>query len=516
MTERPSIVVNVDRAELLAKARKALIETKDEPPRTFIHGAVLVRIGQDDKKRPLIRVLDRAGVRALLASKIEWLYDGAKGTSPADPPSLVIDDLTSNADKLIELEMPVLDQVVHAPIFAPDGTLVTAPGYAAAARVWYEPVDGMVIPEVPERPTQEMLTAAVHLIRDELLGEFPFIDDADLTHAVALLILLAIRPMIDGPTPLHLIDAPTAGTGKTLLSDVVMIVGLGDVPPLTAEVADNDEMRKQLTTIFLAGYPTVLFDNVQRRVDSSALSAALTARVWRQRILGVNRDANVPVTQVFVMTGNNVDLTPELGRRVATTRLDVTKKTIDPDIAEHPWRRTIIREQPLREWTREHRGELVHAVLVLVRSWIVDGRIPWSGRPLGSFESWSKTVGGILEHAGFKGFLANLEDVYDESVTEREERCAYIEAWWQTYGESLVSTNQLDALTLQPDVPDIFGLLGSSAAARSMRIGQELKRMRDTTWCGRRIKKQGRRYHLIALGGLQPTTVLPLDDDDEL
>ena len=110
--------------------------------------------GFGDRGRPLIRALDRAGLRALLAAKIEWAYAGKNETkTPADPPSLVVDDLCP-------------------------------------------------------APTTEQRDRANELICDELIGELPFVGEADLTHAVALL-LSFIRPMIDGPTPMHLIDAPT-------------------------------------------------------------------------------------------------------------------------------------------------------------------------------------------------------------------------------------------------------------------------------------------------------------------
>jgi hypothetical protein len=263
--------------------------------------------------------------------------------------------------------------------------------------------------------------------------------------------------------------------------------------------------------MFLAGYPVILFDNVQHRVDSSALAAALTARVWRRRILGVLRDANVPITQVFVLTGNNVDYSPEMGRRIAPIRLDVSVKSDDANVIEHPWRRRIEREQPLREWAREHRGELVAAALTIVRSWIVAGQPKWTGTPLGAFERWSSVMGGVNAHVGGKGFLANLESVYDRSVFEREERCEFVITWWGIYRDQPVSTDQLDVLTLQPDVPDIFGLHGVAAKGRSMRIGWALGKMRDTVWCGLRIVKDGRKWRLVQL----PLGVIPTAPDDD-
>jgi hypothetical protein len=115
---RPTVIVNRDPGLVIANARKALIE-RNVPPTTFIHGGVLVRVGQDDKQRPLIRALEQRGVRAMLAQEVEWVTETRRGdAAPTNPPSIVVDDLLSRADELIDMpggKVPVLDRVVHAP-----------------------------------------------------------------------------------------------------------------------------------------------------------------------------------------------------------------------------------------------------------------------------------------------------------------------------------------------------------------------------------------------------------------
>jgi hypothetical protein len=39
-------------------------------------------------------------------------------------------------------------------------------------------------------------------------------------------------------------------------------------------------------------------------------------------------------------------------------------------------------------------------------------------RPLGSFESWCDTVGGILETAGIEGFLDNADTMFEQADSE--------------------------------------------------------------------------------------------------
>jgi len=50
--------------------------------------------------------------------------------------------------------------------------------------------------------------AALALILDELLVDFPFVSKADMAHALALMLLGFVRDLIDGPTPLSWIGAP--------------------------------------------------------------------------------------------------------------------------------------------------------------------------------------------------------------------------------------------------------------------------------------------------------------------
>jgi putative DNA primase/helicase len=68
-------------------------------------------------------------------------------------------------------------------------------------------------------PSPAEIAAARQLICEDLLGDFPFTGDAERAHVVALLLLGFLRGMIDGPTPLHLIEKPTPGTGATLMVD---------------------------------------------------------------------------------------------------------------------------------------------------------------------------------------------------------------------------------------------------------------------------------------------------------
>src|SRR6185503_8574201 len=256
------------------------------------------------------------------------------------------------------------------------------------------------VPHVPETPTAEDVRAARALLLDDLLVDFPFAAQSDRAHAVATLVLPFVRRMVSGCTPLHLIEAPTPGTGKGFLADVIAIVALGRPCDPTTITPDEDEARKKITSILARAQPLILLDNVKDGLDSAQLASALTAETWSDRLLGQTKMIDLPNRATWLVTANNPHLSLEIARRCVRVRLDA--KT------DRPWERKDFKHTPLRDWVRRNRARRVHAVLVLVRSWIAAGRRAGE-RVLGSFESWAAVVGGILAHAGIPGFLEDTE-----------------------------------------------------------------------------------------------------------
>jgi hypothetical protein len=68
---------------------------------------------------------------------------------------------------------------------------------------------------------------------------------------------------------------------------------------------------------------------------------------------------------------------------------------------------------------------------------------------IGSFESWSKTVGGILGFAGINGFLANLDEMYEEADDGANEWDTFLRAWHVRFGSQEIPTSKIvDGLQL--------------------------------------------------------------------
>jgi hypothetical protein len=331
------------------------------------------------------------------------------------------------------------------------------------------------MPPLSESPSPEDVRSACDLLCNELLGEFPFTDVSDVAHVLAAMILPFVRRMIDGATPLHLIEAPTVGSGKGLVANVISIVATGAKCESCTLPEKDDDIRKMLTAELLRARPMILLDNADegRDLHSPSLASVLTATTWTDRVLSQSKMVSVVNQALWLMTGNNPQLNLELTRRCVRVR-------IDPRL-DRPWQREGFRHPDLVAWVRINRGVLVHAILTLVQAWIAAER-PLHQRRLGSFERWSEVIGGVLAVAGVDGFLANLDQLYQQADQQTENWREFTSAWWVAFGETDKQVSDLNdfcegrnlMLKVRGDGPP---------RSQQVRLGNALLRCRDR-WFG--------------------------------
>jgi hypothetical protein len=413
-------------------------------------------------------------LRYALARAATWyvVKDELKRTLP---PMHVVRDLLA-APLRLESELPVLTRIVEVPVFAPDGNVKTSPGYDAGSRTYLAPPARFVLPALPNSPSAADVAEARRLLIDELLGDFPFVASSDRAHAVALMLLPFVRDLIPGPTPIHLIDKPSPGTGASLLTDALCTVATGHPAAKTTEAGDEQEWRKRITALLLQGLPVVVIDNLRRRLDSAALSSAVTSPLFGDRRLGRNETVQVPVRCAFVVTANNAQLSTELTRRTVRIRLDAG--------LERPWMRQKFNHPRLIEWVRENHAHLAWAALVLGRSWIDSGR-PLGERKIGMFEAWAEVLGGILNLVGIPGFLDPLEDLHAVADAETAALRAFIASWWESFRDRAIGTHDLFSLAKEFDLGD------GTAQSRRTRLGYFLRSLRDRRFGNLRVAPAG-------------------------
>lgn len=319
-----------------------------------------------------------------------------------------------------------LINIVAAPVMRPDGTILQDEGYDPATRLYYSP--SIDIPRIPDVPDVVDVRNARALILDQVLGDFPWADDASRANFVALFISPLLRPYIGGVTPLGAISATERGSGKTLLTDVIgMLYGATS----RAWTSNDEELRKAITaTLKGTSNPVVTFDNVGEFdiVAAPTLAKLLTSNTWNDRELGTNNEIGAPNDRLWLVTGNNIQFGGDIGQRTVLVSLD--PRCPRPDL------RTGFRIPDLGAWLEEptNRARLLYALLVLARDWVCAGA-PRVDVPMRGFRRWVQAAGGLVHHHGLGGFLANRDELAEHDE-EAVQWAAFLAAWHGKFGET--------------------------------------------------------------------------------
>jgi len=401
----------------------------DEPTSIFRYGNVAVRVN------PLtggIEVFTPPTFIPLVTRHVDWI--DAKGNA-ARPTERDINILPSNAIP----EVPELRGLIRVPGFAAGGHLVSTPGYDPRSGLYLTGTDARV--EVPTKPSPSDVSRAKIWLLTFLIGHFPFADLASRANALALVLLPFVRDMIDGPTPIHLVEKPQPRTGGTLLVKWACAVGNGAEPTMIAAPGDDEEYRKLLLAHLIQGAGVLSIDNI-RVVRSPALCAAVTARTFEGRVLGKTKMVSVPVRCVFVMSGNNPVLSDEVAKRCIAIRLDARHPDPErrPGIVGQVWEigsrvRGHLNQtwdfHPIESLRGAARRNLVWSALVLCQNWIAAGQPLGRAVPKkGGFEEYTRVMGSLLAHNDILGFLENQATFEVRSNPEAAEEGEFISEWW--------------------------------------------------------------------------------------
>lgn len=304
-----------------------------------------------------------------------------------------------------EWEIPELRGVVNTPFLREDGSLCETPGYDAASKLLFNP-DGQSFPTIPSAPSKDDATKALAYINKTLFEEFPFVEDVD--RAVALSgLLTAFDQRITAAAPLHGFTAPSAGTGKSLLVDLISIVLTGNKAPVIAVGKSDEELEKRIETALITGDPIISLDNINRDLTSDVLAQAITQQALKIRLLGQSRQVIVPATATFFATGQNLIIGGDLPRRTLLCRLDAG--------VERPELREFKRD--VEDAAFDERGKLVAAVLTILRAWqVAKSSTKIGAKPLGLFKRWSQRVRAPLLWLGCANPCDSIQTIREKDM----------------------------------------------------------------------------------------------------
>ena len=393
----PQIRVRERLTEVTDEAMEAVAGRPDLA--VYVRGRMLVTVARDGSPRvrwlqrppgsPVIVPIEEARMQGILDLAADWVKYAKREKEwiPARPPAWVANQILAQT----EWTFPYLEAVIEAPTLRSDGSVLSAPGWDEETGLLYEPAPGVSWPVIPDRPDHDDAKKAVEVLLDPV-QDFPFVADTDKAAYLALILSLIGRHLIDGPVPGFPIRAPTPGTGKTLLAEVIGIIATGREPSAMSMTYQTEEFRKRIHSLALDGTPLVLLENVSGSLGSDVLAAALTAREWKDRVLGKTQMAEAPLRAVWLMTGNNLGFQRTLGRRVVPIDLDAKVET--------PEDRSVFEYKDLRGHVRKERPSLVVAALTILRAFHLDGRPPHGSVRMGSFEAWDDLIRSAVIWAG--------------------------------------------------------------------------------------------------------------------
>ncbi len=220
----------------------------------------------------------------------------------------------THAKQLTDLASEML-----GPTLRPDGSILDLPGYDVQTGLLFDS-QGDKFPALQFDPSRDTALSALGFLRD-LISTFPFVTPADRSEALSAILTTLIRRSL--PTaPLHAFNAPTAGTGKSMLVDITSLIATNRPAPVIAQGKSEEEMEKRLGAALIAGDVLIAIDNCDDPLGGKLLCQAMAQTSLKVRILGKSMNAEVPSSAAIFATGNNLTLEGDMTRRAIRATLD--------------------------------------------------------------------------------------------------------------------------------------------------------------------------------------------------
>jgi putative DNA primase/helicase len=305
--------------------------------------------------------------------------------------------------------------------------------------------------------------------------------------------------------PAFALSAFKQGSGKTVTAKVPAQLATGRDPPVIAPTDDENELKKALLAILIAGDAVVLIDNVAKPVDSAALCSVLTSATYSDRVLGLSQKVTVPTASTWLLTGNAIEFIGDLTSRVLLS-------VLDPQL-EHPEARPFRRN--LADYVLEHRGTLVAAALTIPLAYMAEGA-PTVKAPRSRFTDWDKLVRNPLLWLGAADPLDTQAELR-ASDPVREALVALLTAWDAAFGTSpatvamAVDAASASGMSARPQLLEALQAIAGerNGEINTRRLGRYLARNVRRIEDGRRLEDMGedpfthrRRFRVVGVTGV--------------
>ena len=191
----------------------------------------------------------------------------------------------------------------------------------------------------------------------------------------------------------------------------------------------------------LAGYPLISIDNLNGTLGGDCLCQLVERTIVSVRALGSSKLYVIESRSTVFATGNNIQPTGDIIRRVIMCSLD-------PNM-ERPEQRQF-RGDPVATVLSD-RGKYIAAAMTIVRAYL-DAGAPDPVKPLASFEDWSHFVRSPLVWLGKDDPVDTMETAREED-TDLQTLRSVVAAWKEAAGfNNPMSTGSLKAFAEAAEV----------------------------------------------------------------
>lgn len=437
LTAKNSYIVTISSGELAEQADQAEAILIKRCVDLYQRGGEIVRPcevetasfhGYLAKTTSLVKITEAAMIDDLSRHVIFQKYNQKKnGFDRIDPPPGIAKTILSRQGRSPFL---VVSGVVSVPLINKSGNIVTKHGYDPDTRLYLSALPNL--PFIPENPTREDALAQLELINN-LLDEFPFVDEASRSAALSAIITASCRSAMP-VAPMHVTTAPTPGSGKSYLIDIVSLIATGEKCPVTAVSKSTDELEKRLDGSLLDGATIICLDNINGELYNDRLCQAIERPVLEVRRLGASDKQKIENKATIFATGNNITLRGDLSRRSIICRLDAA--------IERPEQRQF-KKRPDQKIMND-RGAYIVACLIIVRAYHIAGKPNILPR-LPSFEEWSDKIRSALVWLGCADPLDTMRIIQADDPEYQTRQLIYT-ILHETFGERPVTVKEMITL----------------------------------------------------------------------
>jgi hypothetical protein len=329
---------------------------------------------------------------------------------------------------------PSLFGTIEAPTLRPDGTVLDSPGYDKRTGLFFDP-GATVFPKVPARLTREDGLAAIKSI-ENLLCDFPFQDapgyeGVSLSVAMAAILTGPVRRTLD-IAPAFAVTAKEAETGKTELCKFIAGITTGRAVSGQPFSDSEEERRKSIGGNLRSGRPILFFDNADNVViEGDFLEKVITLPSVTDRILSMTEEYTAPTNCLVLFNGNHISVGGAMTTRVLLTRI----------VTDTPLAMRRFAYPDLFNYVVEHRPELVWAVLVALRAWLMHGE-PDETRATSRFQQWDSLIAQALVWYGYADPMRGGDELRDVDPVKEAKR-EVVSQWAMKFGDNTVSALDL-------------------------------------------------------------------------